>query len=58
MNTWKTLYIKEIKDNRTLFVLLPLVTVFLGLVAVQSLTTGRSPPRPTSCGAWFPMRFY
>ena len=37
MNTWKTLYIKEIKDNRTLFVLLPLVTVFLEIVAVWSL---------------------
>ena len=36
MNTWKTLYIKEIKDNRTLFILLPLVTVFLELVAVLS----------------------
>ncbi len=36
MNTWQTLYIKEIKDNRTLFVLLPLLTVFLELVAVLS----------------------
>ena len=36
MNTWKTLYIKEIKDNRTLFILLPLVTVFLEIVAVLS----------------------
>ena len=43
MNTWKTLYIKEIKDNRTLFVLLPLVTVFLELVAVLSFDDGRGP---------------
>ena len=43
MNTWKTLYIKEIKDNRTLFVLLPLVTVFLELVAVLSFD-GRQDP--------------
>ncbi len=44
MNTWKTLYIKEIKDNRTLFVLLPLVTVFLELVAVLSFDdSGPSP---------------
>ena len=43
MNTWKTLYIKEIKDNRTLFVLLPLVTVFLELVAVLSFDDGQTP---------------
>ena len=43
MNTWKTLYIKEIKDNRTLFILLPLLTVFLGLVAVQSFDDGQTP---------------
>ena len=44
MNTWKTLYIKEIKDNRTLFILLPLVTVFLELVAVLSFDdSGPSP---------------
>ena len=43
MNTWKTLYIKEIKDNRTLFVLLPLVTVFLELVAVLSFDNGQDP---------------
>ena len=44
MNTWKTLYIKEIKDNRILFVLLPLVTVFLELVAVLSFDdSGPSP---------------
>lgn len=43
MNTWKTLYIKEIKDNRTLFILLPLVTVFLELVAVQSFGDGQTP---------------
>lgn len=43
MNTWKTLYIKEIKDNRTLFVLLPLLTVFLELVAVLSFDDGQNP---------------
>ena len=43
MNTWKTLYIKEIKDNRTLFILLPLLTVFLELVAVQSFDDGQTP---------------
>ena len=43
MNTWKTLYIKEIKDNRTLFILLPLVTVFLELVAVLSFDDGQDP---------------
>ncbi len=43
MNTWKTLYVKEIKDNRTLFVLLPLVTVFLQLVAVLSFDDGPTP---------------
>ena len=43
MNTWKTLYIKEIKDNRILFVLLPLVTVFLELVAVVSFGDGQTP---------------
>ena len=44
MNTWKTLYIKEIKDNRTLFVLLPSVTIFLELVAVLSFDDGQSVP--------------
>ena len=43
MNTWKTLYIKEIKDNRTLFILLPLLTVFLELVAVLSFDDGHTP---------------
>ena len=43
MNTWKTLYIKEIKDNRTLFILLPLVTVFLELVAVLSFDDSQVP---------------
>ena len=37
MNTWKTLYIKEIKDNRTLFLVLVAMTVFLEVVAVWSL---------------------
>lgn len=36
MSTWQTLYIKEIKEHRTLFILLPLVTAFLELVAVLS----------------------
>ena len=43
MNIWKTLYIKELKDNRTLFVLLPLVTVFLELVAVMSFDAQNGP---------------
>ena len=37
MNTWKTLYIKEIKDNRTLFLVLVAMTAFLEIVAVWSL---------------------
>ena len=37
MNTWKTLYIKEMKDNRTLFILLVAMTAFLEIVAVWSL---------------------
>lgn len=36
MNTWKTLYIKELKEHRALFILLPLVTAFLEIVAVLS----------------------
>lgn len=43
MNTWKTLYIKEIKDNRTLFILLVAVAVFLELVAVLSFGDGQTP---------------
>ncbi len=43
MNTWQTLYIKEIKDNRTLFILLPLVTACLQLVAVLSFDDGQVP---------------
>ncbi len=37
MNTWKTLYLKEIKDNRTLFLVLVAMTVFLEIVAVWSI---------------------
>ncbi len=44
MNTWKTLYLKELKDIRTLFILLPLVTVFLELVAVLSFGGAPDPP--------------
>ncbi len=43
MNIWKTLYIKEIKDNRTLFILLPLATAFLELVAVLSFDDAQGP---------------
>ena len=57
MNTWKTLYIKEIKDNRTLFVLLPLVTVFLGLVAVQSFDDGQVAPSPHFLWSLVPYAF-
>ena len=51
MNTWNALYLKELKDIRTLFILLALVTVFLELVAVLSFTGEQSPPSvqwPTS----------
>ena len=57
MNTWKTLYIKEIKDNRTLFILLPLVTVFLGLVAVQSFDDGQVAPSPHFLWSLVPYAF-
>ena len=43
MNTWKTLYIKEIKDNRTLFILLVAMTAFLELVAVLSFDDSHGP---------------
>lgn len=36
MNAWKSLYLKEIKEHRTLFILLPLVTAFLEIIAVLS----------------------
>lgn len=51
MNTWNALYLKELKDIRTLFILLALVTVFLEVVAVLSFTGEQSPPSikwPTS----------
>ena len=57
MNTWKTLYIKEIKDNRTLFILLPLVTVFLELVAVQSFDDGQVAPSPHFLWSLVPYAF-
>ncbi len=57
MNTWRTLYIKEIKDNRTLFILLPLVTVFLGLVAVQSFDDGQVAPSPHFLWSLVPYAF-
>ena len=36
MKAWKSLYLKEIREHRTLFVLLPLVTAFLEIIAVLS----------------------
>ena len=57
MNTWKTLYIKEIKDNRTLFILLPLVTVFLELVAVLSFDDLRVAPSPHFLWSFVPYAF-
>ncbi len=36
MNAWKSLYLKEIREHRTLFILLPLVTAFLETMAVLS----------------------
>ena len=36
MNAWKSLYLKEIREHRTLFILLPLVTAFLETIAVLS----------------------
>ena len=57
MNTWKTLYIKEIKDNRTLFILLPLVTVFLELVAVLSFDDAQSTPSPHTLWTLVPYAF-
>ena len=62
MNTWKTLYIKEMKDNRTLFVLLVAVTVFLELVAVWSLhmlpsdiNAWSSDEQPATFSSYFPL---
>lgn len=57
MNTWKTLYIKEIKDNRTLFVLLPLVTAFLELVAVLSFDDAQGVPSPYFLWSLVPYAF-
>ena len=57
MNTWKTLYIKEIKDNRTLFILLPLVTVFLDIIAVQSFDDAQSTPSPHALWILVPYAF-
>ena len=57
MNTWKTLYIKEIKDNRLLFILLPLVTVFLELVAVQSFDDAQGVPSPHFLWSLVPYAF-
>ena len=57
MNTWKTLYIKEIKDNRTLFILLPLVTVFLDIIAVQSFDDAQITPSPHALWILVPYAF-
>ena len=57
MNTWKTLYVKEIKDNRTLFILLPLVTVFLDIIAVQSFDDAQSTPSPHALWILVPYAF-
>ena len=36
MNAWKSLYLKEVREYRTLFILVPLLTAFLEFVAVLS----------------------
>ena len=41
MNAWKSLYLKEIREHRTLFILLPLVTAFLEIIAVLSFHEAR-----------------
>ena len=57
MNTWKTLYIKEVQDNRTLFILLPLVTVFFELVAVLSFDDAQGVPSPHFLWSLVPYAF-
>ena len=46
MNAWKSLYLKEIREHRTLFILLPLVTAFLEITAVLSFHEGQVLPSP------------
>lgn len=46
MNAWKTLYLKEIREHRTLFILLPLVTAFLEIIAVLSFHEAQVLPSP------------
>ncbi len=57
MNTWKTLYIKEIKDNRTLFLVLVAMTVFLEIVAVWSLGASIDRWSPDTPGENFSLHF-
>ena len=46
MNAWKSLYLKEIREHRTLFILLPLVTAFLEIIAVLSFHEAQVLPSP------------
>ena len=46
MNAWKSLYLKEIREHRTLFVLLLLVTAFLEIIAVLSFDDAQVLPSP------------
>ena len=57
MNTWKALYIKELKDIRTLFILLVAVTAFLEIVAVLSFGDGQSGPSPHFLWSLVPYSF-
>ena len=54
MNAWKNLYLKEIREYRTLFILLLLVTAFLELIAVLSFDDSQVLPSLHCLWSFFP----
>lgn|GEM_PF-2356158 len=54
MNTWKTLYLKEVKENRTLFIFLLASTACLQMVALLSFDEGQVVPSPHFLWSFLP----
>lgn len=58
MNTWKTLYLKEMKENRTLFIFLLASTACLEIVALLSFDDGQVMPSPHFLWSFLPYGWF
>lgn len=58
MNTWKTLYLKEMKENRTLFIFLLASTACLETVALLSFDDGQVMPSPHFLWSFLPYGWF